>query len=305
MLFKNYCSMWLILAILGYILLAAVFILDKHILAQEVQKPIVYTFYSTIFLLAIGLVWLFIPLEHSSVYWFWAFVSGFTFGLAMHTMFVAVSKSAASHMDPFIGAVITIAIFAGAHFWLNETFTNRQLIGIICLGLASLFLAVEQKNKRETSRWPWYFLGMVSAILFAISHLSVKYLYDHFDFISSLAGARFTTGIFGLLLLLVPSLSKALHTPKKKVAKKNPAGLVILDKVMGVVSVLFTQYAISLSSVTVVNALSGLQYALMFAVIVFMSKHNSKFLKEKFSPLQTTAQIAGLVLIVIGLYLVV
>ncbi len=109
--------MWLISAVIGYVLLAIVFILDKHILAQEVRRPIAYTFYSTAFLLAIGAVWFFIPSETSLVYWFWSIISGFAFGLGMHTMSVAVAKSEASHMDPFIGAVITIAIFAGAYFW--------------------------------------------------------------------------------------------------------------------------------------------------------------------------------------------
>lgn len=298
--------MWIAAAVLGYVLLAIVFILDKHILSQEVRKPIAYTFYSTIFLLAIGLMWLFIPFETSLVYWLWAIISGFTFGLAMHLMFVAVAKSEASHMDPFIGAVITITIFVGAYFWLGEKFTDNQLGGIICLGLASLFLAVENKGRSKQARWPWYLLGIASAVFFAVSHLTAKALYDQFGFISGLVGARFTTGIFGILLLLLPSTVKALQArPTKTSTQKNPMGLVILDKALGVGSVMLTQYAISLSSVTVVNALSGLQYALMFVIIAIMSRQKSKFLKEKFTWLETTAQVIGLILIIIGLYLVV
>lgn len=296
--------MWLISALIGYILLAIVFILDKHILAQEVRKPIVYTFYSTVFLLVVGLVWLFIPFEKSLTYWFWSIISGFAFGAALHAMFVAVEKSEASHLDPFIGAMITMVTFAGAYLFLGEQLTQTQMWGIGCLGLASLLLAVESKSGKTKRQWQWYLLGILSAIFFTISHLTSKFLYDEFGFVSGLVGSRFTTGIFGILILFLPSAIKALRKPAPKKAK-NPAGLVILDKVLGVASVLFIQYAISLSSVTVVNALSGLQYALMFVVIVVLSVGRSKFLKEKFTLVETVAQVAGLVLIILGLYLVV
>ena len=297
--------MWLISTVIGYVLLAIVFILDKHILAQEVRRPIVYTFYSTIFLLVLGLAWFFIPLETSALYWLWSLVSGFAFGLGLHCMFVAVSKSEASHLDPFIGAIITIATFVGAYFWLGENLSDKQMIGIACLGLSSLLLAVEKKNKKKNQKhWQWYLLGILAGVFFAISSLSGKLLYNDFGFVSGLLGSRFTTGIFALLLFLVPGMFKALRTPAPQTAK-NPLGIVIIDKVLGVVAVLLIQFGISLSSVTVVNALSGLQYALMFVVIVVLSARKSKFLKEKFSLLETTAQVAGLILIMIGLYLVV
>ncbi len=296
--------MWLISALIGYILLAVVFILDKHILAQEVRRPIIYTFYSTVFLLLVSLVWLVIPIEKSWSYWVWSLISGFSFGLGLHTMFVAVNKSEASHLDPFMGAIITIAIFAGAYFWLGEVLTQKQLVGIICLGLASLLLAVESKSRRVKKQWQWYGLGILSAIFFAISHLSAKFLYTNFGFVSGLVGSRVMIGIFGLCLLGLPITLAGLKekTPKKA---KNPVGLVLTDKILGVVAILCIQYAIFLSSVTVVNALAGLQYALMFVIIVILSAGNSKFLKEKFTLFETVTQVSGLVLIILGLYLVV
>lgn len=296
--------MWLISAVVGYVLLALVFILDKHILTQEVRKPIVYTFYSCIFLLVVGLAWAVVPLETSVVYWGWSLISGFTFGAALHTMFVAVNKSEASHLDPFIGAIITVATFAGAYLWLGETLTNRQILGIVCLGISSLLLAAEGKTNTYSKRWQWYGFGVVAGILFALSHLTAKFLYDEFGFVSGLIGSRFMTGIFGLALLLLPLTWRALKIPAPRSAK-NPAGLVILDKVLGVVAVLCIQFAIARSSVTIVNALSGLQYALMFVIIVILSWRKSTFLTEKFSVVETIAQITGLILIMIGLYLVV
>lgn len=296
--------MWLLFALLGYALLAIVFILDKHILTQEVRHPIVYTFYSCVFLLAVGLAWIFVPVEMSSEYWLWSVISGFAFGLALHTMFVAIEKSEASHSGPFIGAITTLSIFAGAYLWLGEILNQKQIWGVLCLGAASLLLAIERTAKKNTTQWHWYVLGIISAILFAVSHLTSKFLYTEFGFVSGLIGSRFMTGVFGLCIVVLPITRKALAKKAPKKAK-NPAALVAVDKVLGVVAVLFIQYAISISSVTVVNALSGLQYALMFVIIAILSIGHSKFLKEKFMVWETIAQVSGLVLIILGLYLVV
>ena len=43
--------MWLSFAFIGYFLLAITFVLDKFILTKSVANPLVYTFYSTVFLI--------------------------------------------------------------------------------------------------------------------------------------------------------------------------------------------------------------------------------------------------------------
>lgn len=94
---------WLWYALTGYTFLAIVFILDKHILTQDKQSPVVYTFFSSVFLLLISLFWLYVPFVANISFWGMAFVSGITFVAGLYTMFVAVAKTAASRIDPFIG----------------------------------------------------------------------------------------------------------------------------------------------------------------------------------------------------------
>ena len=82
--------MWFIFACLGYFLLALVFILDKLILTKSVSKPVVYTFYSTIFLFGALLAWPFGVELLNDFDWIVAIFSGVTFGLAMWALFIGL-----------------------------------------------------------------------------------------------------------------------------------------------------------------------------------------------------------------------
>ncbi|OGH65007.1 MAG: hypothetical protein A2821_00840 [Candidatus Magasanikbacteria bacterium RIFCSPHIGHO2_01_FULL_41_23] len=300
--------MWILIALIGYALFAVVFILDKRILTNEKQSPIVYTFYSTVFLLLVGLAWFFIPFSFDPKFWLVSLISGFTFIVGLYTMFVAVSKSEASHIDPFIGAMITVTTFFLARFFLNEALTIRQMAGIGLLIVASVFLSFKKTPQNKT-HWRWYAIGIVAGIFFGISNVSAKYLYDTFSFIPGLIGSRFAAGLGGLVLLLLPSVWKTFLPSAKKSAKvsttKQPLGLVALDKVCGLIAILLLQWATALGSVTAVNALAGWQYALMFVIILVLSHRRSNFLREYLTKREIIVETAALVLVIIGLVLII
>lgn len=295
--------MWLLASIIGYILLAIVFVLDKRILTTEKQTPLVFTFYSAVFLLAAAGGWLFVPLEKSSWYWFMCGVSGLSFVGGLWTMFSAVRKSEASHIDPFIGAVVTIVSFVLASVYLGETLTPSQTQGIFILALASLLFSFEKHRRGKISYQP-YAWGIVAGILFGVSNVAAKYVYEAYGFLSGLIGSRFMMGVVGLILLVIPSLWKQLRRPSSK-KKSNPVGLVVLDKILGLIGIILLQWATAAGSVTTVNALSGLQYGLMFVIIWTLSHARSKFLHEFMTEREILVQIIALCLIMWGLYAVV
>ncbi|MEK7084058.1 MAG: DMT family transporter, partial [Patescibacteria group bacterium] len=132
---------------------------------------------------------------------FWiAAVSGLTFGVAMWAMFAAVKASEASHIDPFIGATITIATYVFSTVFLGETLTQLQFIGVFVLAAASLLLSFE-KSRNHNGFHTGFLFGMLSGILFALSHVCAKYLYDHYSFLTAIVWARGIAGFFGMALL--------------------------------------------------------------------------------------------------------
>ena len=300
--------MWFFVAILGYSLLAVVFVLDKLILTKSLDKPIVYTFYSTIFMLAALLLWPFGVELLSGFDWFWALVSGLGFGFGLWTMFVAVKREEASHINPFIGSVITVTTFLIASTFLGEALSLFQIFGMFLLIIATLLLSffVDKHSKKALNSFLW---GLLSGILFFILHSTAKYIYEAYPFLTGFVWTRATTGLVGLVALSSPTVWKTFVRKKSSsikkcresgFAKKYAVGIIVADKALGVVGVVFVQYAIAIGSVTLVNALVGIQYALMFVLIVVFTKFAPKFFKESFTRRELAIESLAILLVVLG-----
>lgn len=295
--------MWFILALLGYISLAIVFILDKKILTRTVSSPALYTFYSTIFMFGALLAW---PLGVellSGLDWLWAVISGLGFGFGLWTMFLAVKKGEASHVNPMIGGLITVATFIFAFFFLGEHLLPKQIAGMVFLVLSSFLLSFQKRGARF-NLLPGIGWGLLAGILFAISHTSAKYLYDVYPFITGFVWTRFFIGLTGVCTVCIPSVWRALmsQAKTKKQKEKRRAGivLVVITKLLGVAGVVLIQLAIALGSVTIVNALVGVQYALMFLFIYLLTLFLPSFFKEEFTKREIVVQSCAILLIVIG-----
>ncbi len=306
--------MWFFISLLGYLFLAIVFVLDKLILTKSIDKPVVYTFYSTIFMFGALLTWPFGVELLISVDWIWATVSGLAFGFALWTMFIAVKKEEASRINPFIGSIITIATFGLASIFLGESLNAWQIIGILLLFFATLLLSFfgEQHGKRGLS--VGFLWGILSGILFAVSHTTAKYIYEIYPFLTGFIWTRATVGLVGLVCLFFPAVwdtfkrkeSKSLkHCKKKGFAKKHAVGIVVTNKVLGVLAVVLIQYAIAIGSVTIVNALVGVQYAIMLLMIYLLTIYTPKIFKEHFSKGELKVEIIAIALIIVGSAMVV
>ncbi|MCF6276224.1 MAG: DMT family transporter [Candidatus Magasanikbacteria bacterium] len=291
-----------LIATIGYVLLAFVFILDKIILSKSVSKPVVYTFYSTIFLLAVFLLY---PLGVQTlfgVHLFWALFSGLTFGFALWFMFIAIKKGETSHISPFIGGIITVATYIISYFVLSEQLSTFQLFGIGILIFSSFLLSFEKSRKHNG-----FHIGFVwaigSGILFALSHVSAKYIYELYPFLTGIVWTRGTTGLVGIITLFFPSVLKTFKKRKRKrktKGKKHVALLIIVTKILGVLANLLVQYALAIGSVTIVMALSGLQFALMFLFILLLTKFLPKIFREYFTRREIFVQTTAILLVVVG-----
>lgn len=300
--------MYIIIAITGYFFLALVFILDKLLVSKSKLKPVVMTFYTCILMLValLALPFFSFPLL-SGINWLWAIVSGVAFGLAMWTLFLAVEKGEASHIDPFNGAMVTLFILVLAAVFLGEKLGVWQIYGLLILVLASFLLSFE-KSKDYSGFHLGFVWAIISGLLFAVSHVSAKYLYGILPFWPVFIWTRATTGIVGLLLLFSSAVRKTFHQKKNQPQvhiKKHTKLIFGIDKILSVVAIVLIQYAMSLGSVTVVGALSGLQYVLMFVLIYFFTKFFPKVFKEYFTKRELVVETIAIVLVGVGLVMLV
>lgn len=302
--------MWLFVALLGNALLAVVAVIDKFILTKSVAKPIIFVFYSTIFVLPFFLLLPF-GVKMPSVwtdYLIFA-VSGFCFAFALWTLYIAIQKSEISHVGPLVGAAVPLFILFLSRFFLGEQLGVYALIAAAVLIIGSLVISFDL-NVTGTGRTGWHLgmsWGVLSGFLFAISHVISKYAYDAYGFYSGFVLTKVSIGIFGAVLLFSPTVralfSHKESTPADKIAGKKRLTLVAVDIFLGVIAATLLQYATALGSVSLVNALAGVQYALLIVFVAIISRFFPTIIKETFTKKEIIQKSAAVIIIGIGLFL--
>ncbi len=294
---------WFPLALLGYFLLAVVFILDKLIVDKSGSSPAVYAFYSTIFLAAVLLLYPFGAGLLIGLDWVWAFVSALAFGFGLWTLFIAVDKGEATHIDPFNGACITIFIYMLAFVFLGERLTALQLTGMGTLFVASVILAFE-KSAKQSGFHVGFVWAIFAGLLFAISHVSAKYLYDTYGFLTGLVWSKSPIALVAIFTLFHPSVRQLWRKKKrgapKQYARRYRGAIILSAKILSLISNVLIQYAVALGSVTLVGALSGAQFVIMFVMVYLLTKFLPKVFKEYFTKRELAVQTVAIVLVAVG-----
>ena len=81
--------------------------------------------------------------------------------------------------------------------------------------------------------------------------------------------------------------------------------LIVTDKVLGVVAVVLIQYAIAVGSVTLVNALAGVQYAFLVVVVGLLSAFSPRLFKEEYRRGEMAQEAFAVFIIGVGLALLI
>ena len=297
--------LYLFLALGAQVLNALVVLVDKYLISSRlVVKPVVYAFYANVFMFGALLAW---PLSGEFLRGIdcgWALISGVGFGLGLWALFIATKDGETTHIIPFNGAIISIVVYFFSFSFLNEKLTGAQIVGMVVLLFASFILSWEKSARHKGFHFGFVW-AIISGILFAISHVSAKYLYVHYPFWTGFVWSRATTGLVAIPLLLYPavrnSLFKKSNNKKAKTIGKRYAGLIFfINKVFSVASVILIQYAAAIGSVTVVNALAGVQYALMFILAYLSSKFLRKVFQEYFTKREIITEMVAILLVIVG-----
>ncbi len=304
--------MWLFLALLGNAVLAITGVMNKLILTKFVSKPIILAFYSTIFVLPFFLLLPFgIKMPDAWTDYLVFAVSGLGFAFGLWTMYIAFQESEVSHVGPLVGVAVSIFILFLSRIFLAEKLTAYNLLAAIILIIGSLIISFE-KSARHNGWHRGMEWGVLAGFLFAVSHVTAKYVYGIYDFYSGFVWTRLSIGIFGVVLLLSPSVralfSKKSFAGREKISVDKAPGkkqftLVAGSIALGLVGAILVQYATALGSVSLVNALAGAQYALLIIFVALLSKFWPRVLKETYTRKEILQEILAVAIISFGLVL--
>ena len=301
--------MWILVTLGAYSLLAIATIADKFIVSNKQVPPLQVFFYSAgpLVLLLATVPWAQSLRAPSD--WLAAIVSGGTNLAGMWAMYVGFVQSEVSHVGPLVGAAAAFFVLIFSQLFLREPISNIHYLGIALLVIGSLLISFE-RSKLHSGWHRGMFWGVCSGFCFALSNVFAKQLYNNYGFFSGFVWSRGVLGLGGAILLFFPGVRQIFfHAPAAPTAPApgrlgrggNNFLLVGLAKGLGAGGVALVQYASALASVAVVNALVGVQYALLVVLIAVFSRFAPRIFKEYYAPGEAWQEAIAILFIAMGM----
>lgn len=290
-------STWIALAIAAQLILAAVTFVDRYLLTHSrgVGKPVVYAFYMSalsgfvIVLVPFGVVtWPSVDVVELSLLAAAAFIG------ALILLYHALKESTASDVMPVIAASSASASFLLASVFLDENLPQMFLLAVALFILGTFLISRFRFTRRS-------FLCVIGAgLLFGLSTFLHKPIFLLTPFWDGFFWSRMANVVGAVLLITWPGNYRAiLHGTKS--SSKGTKWLVIGNKTLAGIAGAMTFFAISMGSVSVVNAMTGLQFAFLLLLAYLFASHFPNVLKGELERKGFTHKLWGIVCIIAGL----
>lgn len=304
---------WILIAIVAYFLVGLEVILDKFLLSSNrVSHPAIYAFYSGV--LSVTTLFILAPFGGFHAIKFNqilpSLLAGLVFTYGILCLFFAINKSEASKVTPVVGAVIPLVTYFLSIFFLKEGLLPRQLWGVIILIAGGILISIDYPFKVNKKK---FFLGfyysIAAGILLAIASTAFKHLYERDNFINVFIWTRLGLFVGAVSLLVFPYWRKIIFRSLSGFHKPHPENvktsvLFVVNKGLGGVGSILTQFAISLGSVTIVNALVSTEYVFIFLMGLISSLWFPRIFREKKDWLHVAQEIISILIITAGIVLI-
>lgn len=303
---------WILVALVAYFLVAWQIILDKFLLtSKRVSHPAIYAFYSG--LLSLATLPIFFPF---GFHWLSGgkilsyFLAGIIFTYGVLCLFFALKKSEASKVTPVAGAVIPIVTFFLSIFFLGEQLGWIQIAGVVILIFGGLLISFDLPLKINQKKFfAGFWQTILAGILLAVAFTAFKYFFERDNFTNVFVWTRLGLFAGALSLLLFPFWRRIIWVSLKKFKKPERENtrtgiLFVFNKILGGTGSALTNFAISLGSVTVVNALVSVEYIFVFLLGLIFSFWLPKIFEEKGAFWDIAQKIGAIIIITFGILLI-
>lgn len=244
-----------------------------------------------------------------------ALLSGALFVYGLLFFYRAVRESEISRAAPLLGVLMALIVLMYALIIQVVTgdILTQSLAGytenILAFWLLVIggFLMAFDMPLRPRDAFPQIRNILLASLLLSVSLLLLKHVYSLSGFVSGFVWSRLGLFLGGLSLLCIPSLRqeiiRSLSDASSSKREQASVGIwFVANKVIGSLGNIFVQYAIFLGSLTVIQALSGLQFAFVFLLAIPLSYRLPKLFQEKLYFNDWLQKIVALVLIGLGIY---
>lgn len=300
--------LYVFLALIAHLMNATVFMVDKGILTAKssISSPVRYAAISGLVAAGASLLLIVAYAPPTSAIVMWSLLSGLFWVGALFLFFTALSKGDPSVVVPVSGSAVPVFTLIAATLFLGERLSGGNILGVVVLIMGGMLLSLRWSSATKV---PMLVIGtaILSGALFASYFATVKYIYSFYSpFLAAFAYSRLGVGVVAFVLLIFVLYRSPASLRKNKKQKSSRAVWIvalafIVSKGLAMIALLLQNYAISLGSVTIVNALQGTQYFFLLVLAVAISKWWPRLYKEELVQLVLLQKVFGIVCIGIGL----
>lgn len=293
---------WITIVLVGHLANALAFIIDKILLTKSIPNPIAYTFFiSLLGLLVIVFIpfGVTIPAANKILI---SLTAGALFAVSLLFFFEALRREETSRVIPFVGGTQPVVIFVLSGLFLAEKLSQLQIVALALLILGTITISVNLKKFLSFSIKGFMF-AILASLFFAATFTLSKYIYNDIGFINGFFWSRWGAALLALTFLLFPKTRQQIFASTDK-TNKGTGLLFLAGQGLGALGAILLNFAISLASPTLVQAMQGIQYAFLFVLVIIFSQKFPQVLEEKLNPALFLQKILAIVLVIGGLAII-
>lgn len=287
----------IVFVILGQLLNASTVLIDKYIVTKtSISRPGVYVFYVGIIsgfvliLLPFGVVNT--PSPHTVLL---SLDIGFVFVASILFLYRALKHANATDVVAWLTAVSALTTFIFGSIFLNEELPASFPYAMALFIIGILFVGHFRFYARS------FVQVILAGTLFGFSVILIKILFSTVSFADGFFWSRMGNMFAALSLLLFPTIRRHVFQVTKDTTKKTGL-LVIANRILGGLAFLCILYAIRLGSVSIVNALSSLQFLFIFVIILFLGRYMPELYHREFRHGHVLHKVLSMFFIIAGFF---
>jgi len=228
-----------------------------------------------------------------------AFLAGVVHLIGVFFYYATLKRGEASETLAIMGGFSPVATAAIGFALLSRALTGPQLLGFALMtggGFVMFFSEKIALKKLLPS-------VVLAAGLLGLVNVLEKVVYDQTNFVSGYVWFTVGTFVGAVCLLIRPSWRKQIFAESGQDNPRNRFWYFVNRFVSGLGSFLVF-YAISLAHPALVDAISGVRYAIIFMGALVLTRVRPDWLRENFRGWQLTTKIVATCLVIAGLVLV-
>ena len=289
---------WFTLSLLAAFLWAITTAVDKLVLVRWQVTPALMTFISELIaLIAACGVWLTMGLSEMSYSRIGlALFAGVLKTLMVLFYYLAIAREEVSRIVT-IFYLLPLFILLTARFVLHESLQPQEYQGVILLVSGAVLITCKDKPFPQLNLA--FCFAILGVLCVTVNQIIIKYLLEATDYWTVFSYVR--VGSFLAVVPLLPIVVSKVQAISSE-RKGSVLALMAVNDTIGVGALFIFTIAVSLGSVTLVNALSSVQLLFLLLIVVTVGTVNPNILREELGRTVLLSKLIAILLMICGTF---